>query len=99
MPVQTRLLDHQVMTSLRKISPQVLDQHDAIDDHTRKYMEPMKTGDGKKEIAKVRGGLGPVRIQKRIPSPPGAFAMQMRPLPGLAAQEHQPPDNGQDHPF
>ena len=73
MPVKSGFFNHQVMTRPFEITAPGFDQHDDIDDHTGEYMKSMKTGNGKKVIGKIGGGLGSVNIQKRISTPPGSF--------------------------
>src|SRR6185437_16466528 len=96
-PVQTDLFDHQVMALSLQTPPQVLDQHDNDHDHAREYVEAVEAGDREKEIGEVRGSHRAVGIPEGVPSPPGAFAMEVRPFPGLAAQEGETADDRQDH--
>jgi hypothetical protein len=53
MPVKPCFLYHQVMSSSFKNSSPCHDEHDDINNHSRKNMEAMKTSDGKKEIGEV----------------------------------------------
>src|SRR4051812_44748014 len=85
------------MPPLRKITPQVLDQHDDIDDHPREYVESMEAGDRKEVVGKVFCRRPPIRIIKRILPPPGAFTMQMPPLPRLAAKKGYTAKDRPDH--
>ncbi len=57
MPVQTRLLDHQVMACFFEIPAPGLDEHTNINDYAREYMESVKACNGKKVIREIRTGL------------------------------------------
>jgi len=85
------------MAPLLKIASPGFDQHNDIDNNPGKYVEAVEAGNGKEEVGKIGARLAAVGIHERIPSPPGAFAMQVRPFPCLAAQESKTAQDGQEH--
>src|SRR5580692_6778743 len=80
-----------------EVAPEVLDQHDHINDNTREDVKAMETGYRKKVIGKVGRRHGSIGIGEGIPTPPGAFAMQVCPFPGLTAKKGQTAEDRQDH--
>ena len=84
-PVQTGFFDHQVVASSVEHTFVGHDEHDNVYHYPRQYVESVETGDGEEEVGKVGRSHCSVYIIKRIVTPPGAFMIKVRPLPGLAA--------------
>ena len=84
-PVQTSFFDHQVVASSVEHTLPGHDEHDDVDHYTRQYVESVETSDGEEEVSKVSRSLCTVNVHERIVTPPSAFMVQVRPLPGLAA--------------